>query len=118
MGDLLQLLTSPMSGTPDNISAKCTSFKPPTAAYQVRQLPVSNPNDTSTARELRPSWQCYLQTENDSTLLVKRSSPLRTLRGNGRTSRKVSSIGGGSKKLTRNFHPVSEDILYHFCARL
>lgn len=46
------------------------------------------------------------QTEKLSTLLVTSSKPLRTLRGKGSTSRKVNTMGGGSRKLTRNFHPA------------
>lgn len=45
------------------------------------------------------------------TWLVAINSPLRTLRGKGRTRRKVRTRGGGSRKLTRNLHPAGRDHL-------
>lgn len=53
----------------------------------------------------------HSRTLKDSTLLVNSRMPLRTLRGKGSTSRKVKSIGGGSRKLTRNFQPVNAAIV-------
>lgn len=94
----------PRRGTPDRISAKWTNFMPPTAAaaqqYYIDAL-------MSQDRSIRDTVAVHLQTGKASALLVNKRMPLRTLRGKGSTSRNVNSIGGGRRKFTRTFQPVS-----------